>query len=64
MFPGAEPMIARIPLVWLGEFPITAAMTLYVPAARARVPDPEMLELFSMNAPYAPAPADQQGVSQ
>jgi uncharacterized protein YabN with tetrapyrrole methylase and pyrophosphatase domain len=53
MFPGAEPMIARIPLHWLAAFPITAAMTLYVPAARPRTPDPTMLSLFSMNAPYA-----------
>jgi uncharacterized protein YabN with tetrapyrrole methylase and pyrophosphatase domain len=53
MFPGAEPMIARFPLYWLSEFPITAAMTLYVPPARGRVPDPEMLSLFSLNAPYA-----------
>lgn len=55
MFPGAEPMIARIPLAWLSEFPITAAMTLYIPAAVPRMPDPEMVHLFAMNAPYAPA---------
>ena len=55
MFPGAEPMIARIPLYSLSEFPITAAMTLYVPPARARVPDPEMLSLFSLSAPYGGA---------
>ena len=47
MFPGTEPMIARIPLYSLSEFPITAAMTLYVPPARARVPDPARLYLFS-----------------
>lgn len=55
MFPGAEPMIARIPLAWLSEFPITAAMTLYIPPAVPRMPDPEMVSLFAMNAPYAPA---------
>jgi uncharacterized protein YabN with tetrapyrrole methylase and pyrophosphatase domain len=53
MFPGAEPMVAQIPLCWLAEFPITAAMTLYVPPARSRTPDPEMMGLFSMNVPYA-----------
>jgi uncharacterized protein YabN with tetrapyrrole methylase and pyrophosphatase domain len=55
MFPGAEPMIAQIPLCWLAEFPITAAMTLYVPPARPRTPDPEMMGLFSMNLPYVGA---------
>jgi uncharacterized protein YabN with tetrapyrrole methylase and pyrophosphatase domain len=64
MFPGAEPMVARIPLSWLSEFPITAAMTLYVPAARPRIPDPEMLELFSMSAPYAPASTSPQSISK
>jgi hypothetical protein len=52
MFPVAEPMIAKFPLYVLADFPITAAMTLYIPAA-ARSPDPEMLGLFQMNAPYA-----------
>jgi len=56
MFPVAEPMIAKFPLYALTEFPITAAMTLYVPAAQARTPDPEMLSLFSMSAPYAARP--------
>ncbi len=36
MFPGVEPMIAQIPLYSLSEFPITAAMTLYIPPARTR----------------------------
>jgi uncharacterized protein YabN with tetrapyrrole methylase and pyrophosphatase domain len=54
MFPTAAPMIERVPLYWLADFPITAAMTLYVPAARARVPDPEMLGLFPFSAPYHP----------
>jgi uncharacterized protein YabN with tetrapyrrole methylase and pyrophosphatase domain len=54
MFPVADPMIARFPLYALADFPITAAMTLYVPPAAARSPDPEMLSLFQMNAPYAP----------
>jgi uncharacterized protein YabN with tetrapyrrole methylase and pyrophosphatase domain len=53
MFPGSEPMMAQIPLYWLSDFPITAAMTLYVPPVRARIPDPEMLGLFSLSAPYA-----------
>jgi uncharacterized protein YabN with tetrapyrrole methylase and pyrophosphatase domain len=48
MFPGTEPMIARIPLYSLSEFPITAAMTLYIPPARTRVPDPMLLRLFSV----------------
>ena len=53
MFPVAEPMIAKFPLYALADFPITAAMTLYIPPALARSPDPEMLGLFQMNAPYA-----------
>jgi len=47
MFVGTQPMMARIPLQWLSEFPITAAMTLYVPAARARFVDPSMAHLYS-----------------
>jgi uncharacterized protein YabN with tetrapyrrole methylase and pyrophosphatase domain len=58
MFPVAEPMIAKFPLYALSEFPITAAMTLYIPPAAARTPDPEMLNLFSMNAPYAARPTE------
>ncbi len=52
IFPVAQPMISRIPLYSLADFPITAAMTLYVPAARGRVPDAEMLELFKLGGPY------------
>jgi uncharacterized protein YabN with tetrapyrrole methylase and pyrophosphatase domain len=40
VWPGTEPMIAHIPLYSLPEFPITAAMTLYIPPARTRIPDP------------------------
>ena len=39
-------MIARIPLYTLSGFPITAAMTLYVPPARLRSPDPELARRF------------------
>lgn len=46
MFPGVEPMIARIPLYSLNDFPITAAMTLYIPPARLRTPDPELANRF------------------
>jgi uncharacterized protein YabN with tetrapyrrole methylase and pyrophosphatase domain len=46
MFPGVEPMIARIPLYSLSTFPITAAMTLYIPPSRLRSPDPEMARRF------------------
>ena len=46
MFPWVEPMIARIPLYSLVQFPITAAMTLYVPPARIRTPDPELASRF------------------
>jgi hypothetical protein len=46
MFPGVEPMIARIPLYSLVDFPITAAMTLYVPPARLRTPDAELAKRF------------------
>lgn len=46
MFPGVEPMIARIPLYSLSEFPITAAMTLYIPPCRLRTPDPDLARRF------------------
>lgn len=46
MFPGVEPMIARIPLYSLSSFPITANMTLYIPPARLRTPDPELANRF------------------
>ena len=46
MFPNVEPMTAQIPLYSLSDFPITAAMTLYVPPARIRTPDPTMVRLF------------------
>lgn len=48
MLPGTEPIIAQIPLYSLSEFPITAGMTLYIPPARTRVPDPAMLHFFSL----------------
>jgi hypothetical protein len=47
VLPGTEPMIARIPLYSLSEFPITSAMTLYIPPARMRMPDPEMMRFFN-----------------
>lgn len=47
MFPNVEPMIAQIPLYSLSEFPITAAMTLYVPPCRPRFVDPLMQHLHS-----------------
>jgi uncharacterized protein YabN with tetrapyrrole methylase and pyrophosphatase domain len=47
MLPATPPMIAQIPLYSLSEFPITAAMTLYVPPARMRAPDPVMMSLIS-----------------
>ncbi len=53
IFPGVEPMIARIPLYSLMQYPITAAMTLYVPPARPRTIDPEMLRLFSQVTGYS-----------
>jgi uncharacterized protein YabN with tetrapyrrole methylase and pyrophosphatase domain len=46
MFPNVEPMIARIPLYSLSEFPITAAMTLYIPPCRLRTPDPDLAQRF------------------
>jgi len=48
MFPGIDPMIAQIPLYSLSTFPITAAMTLYIPPTRSRVPDPALLQLFNV----------------
>jgi hypothetical protein len=49
VLPGTDPLIVQIPLYSLAEFPITAGMTLYIPPARARVPDPAMLQLASLN---------------
>ena len=46
MFPGIEPMIAQIPLHSLTDFPITAAMTLYLPPALPRAVDPYILSLL------------------
>jgi uncharacterized protein YabN with tetrapyrrole methylase and pyrophosphatase domain len=46
MFPTVEPMIVQIPLYSLSEFPITAAMTLYIPPSRTRTPDPAMVQMF------------------
>ena len=40
VWPGTEPMIAPIPLYSLSEFPLTAGMTLYVPPAQSRTPNP------------------------
>lgn len=45
MLIGTEPMIAQIPLYTLSQFPISAAMTLYVPPCRTRTADPEMARL-------------------
>lgn len=60
MFPGTQPMIAQVPLHLLSDFPITTAMTLYVPPARIRMPDPEMLGLFSLSTPYGAIPTTPQ----
>jgi hypothetical protein len=46
MFPGIDPMIAQIPLHSLTDFPITAAMTLYLPPAQPRPVDPYILSLL------------------
>lgn len=46
--PGTDPIIVQIPLNSLSDFPITAGMTLYIPPARTRVPDPEMSRLLSL----------------
>lgn len=42
MFPNVKPMVAQIPLYAFGAFPITAAMTLYIPPCRSRFLDPTM----------------------
>lgn len=47
VFPGGEPMIERIPLHSLNDFPVRAAMTLYIPPAQARIPDPEIQRRLS-----------------
>ena len=46
--PGTAPVIVQIPLHALSKFPITAGMTLYIPPAVTRVPDPEMSRLLSL----------------
>jgi uncharacterized protein YabN with tetrapyrrole methylase and pyrophosphatase domain len=46
MLPETKPKIATIPLYALSTYPITAAMTLYIPPSRARTPDPVMLRFF------------------
>jgi uncharacterized protein YabN with tetrapyrrole methylase and pyrophosphatase domain len=43
VLPSTEPMIATIPLYMLGGYPVTAAMTLYIPPVRTRTSDPSML---------------------
>lgn len=48
IFPNIEPMIKQIPLYALSDFPITAAMTLYIPPSRTRTPDPQMMARYSM----------------
>jgi uncharacterized protein YabN with tetrapyrrole methylase and pyrophosphatase domain len=47
MFPNVEPMMSQVPLYALGQFPITAAMTLYVPPCRPRFVDATMQHLFA-----------------
>lgn len=46
VLPGTNPMISTIPLYALAVFPVTAAMTLYIPPARTRTPDPAMLNFL------------------
>jgi uncharacterized protein YabN with tetrapyrrole methylase and pyrophosphatase domain len=46
--PGIDPIIVQIPLYSLSAYPITAGMTLYIPPARTRVPDPTMSQLLSL----------------
>ncbi len=48
IFPNVEPMIKQIPLYALCDFPITAAMTLYIPPSRTRTQDPQMMARFSL----------------
>lgn len=50
VLPGTEPMIATIPLSSLTDFPITAAMTLYFPPARARYPNPSLLQFSFLSS--------------
>ncbi len=42
-FPGAEPVIDRIALHSLVDFPVRPSMTMYIPPARPRIPNPDML---------------------
>lgn len=46
--PGTDPINVQIPLHSLSEFPIMAGMTLYIPPAKTKVPDPEMSRLLSL----------------
>jgi uncharacterized protein YabN with tetrapyrrole methylase and pyrophosphatase domain len=52
VLPGTKPMIATIPLYELAQFPVTAAMTLYIPPAKTRIADPTMLRLVSLLGGY------------
>jgi uncharacterized protein YabN with tetrapyrrole methylase and pyrophosphatase domain len=47
MFPNVEPMMSQIPLYSLGQFPITAAKTLYIPPCRPRFVDSTMQHLYA-----------------
>ena len=48
ILPETDPIIVQIPLHSLSESPITAGMTLYIPPAQTRIPDPEMSRLLSL----------------
>lgn len=45
--PNVEHSAAQIPLYYLSEFPVTSAMTLYIPPCRGRQPDPAFVQYFT-----------------
>ncbi len=45
--PNVEHSSSQIPLYYLSQFPVTSAMTLYVPPATARHPDPALMQTFT-----------------
>lgn len=45
--PNVEHTSSQIPLYYLSQFPVTSAMTLYIPPATARQPDPALVQVFT-----------------
>jgi uncharacterized protein YabN with tetrapyrrole methylase and pyrophosphatase domain len=46
VFPGTEPLVARIPLYSLVDYTLSASMTLYIPPVERQTADRKMMRLF------------------